>query len=146
MSKTSLYILLIILFISILAAAIYIYANLLKVEDIEVEDAKYILIPNGGGIYMKISNNLDYEICLVGADILDVEGEKVMIHQTISEGNVDRMVMVDKLCIPAKSSVKLERGGYHIMFMNADLRDYEKIKVKLFFDNGEEVVVEAYKL
>ncbi len=120
--------------------------NIFSSHGIEVSNARFNIIPNGGGVFLDIYNGLDREICLVSADILDVDGEKVMIHQTIMEGGVEKMVMVDKICIGPKTTVKLERGGYHIMVMNTDLKNFETIKVKLIFDDGEEVIVEAKKV
>ena len=126
-------------------AGLYLYSSL-TAGGIKVYDAKFSLIPNGGGIYMTIENGYDAEVCIEDVDILEVEGETLMIHQTVKEGNVEKMVMVEKLCIPPKETFKLERGGYHIMFMNADLKDYDEITVKIVFSNGYEVTVKATRM
>ncbi len=126
-------------------AALYLYSSF-TAGGIKAYDAKFSLIPNGGGIYMIIENGYDTEVCIESVDILEVEGEDVMIHQTIKEGNVEKMVMVERLCIPPKDTFKFERGGYHIMFMNADLRNYDEITVRIVFSNGAEVTVKATKM
>ncbi len=134
-----------ILAVAILSMATYFTLDLLTPREIRAYDATFTVIPNGGGIYLKIYNGLDKQICLVDADILDVEGEMVMIHQTVRSGGIEKMVPVDEICIAPGDEFKLERGGYHIMFSGVDVKDYDKLRVKLIFKDGEEVVVEAVK-
>lgn len=131
--------------ILITLAGLFIYSSF-KADGIKVYNAEFSIIPNGGGIYMTIENRYDAELCIEHIDILEVDGEKVMIHKTVKEGDIERMVMVDQLCIPPNEVFRLERGGYHIMFMNADVSSYDEITVEIVFSNGVEVTVKAHRL
>jgi len=134
-----------ILVIGSLTISTYIAIDLLRPKGILVSDATFTLTPDGGGIYMRIQNGLDKTICLVGADILELEGESVTIHQTVREGGLEMMKPVDEICIEPGEEFRLERGGYHIMFKGGDVSELDTLKVKLIFRDGEEVVVEAKK-
>ena len=129
----------------LISLGLFIY-NAFFTSGISVTNARFNLIPEGGGIFLDIYNGYDREVCLVSADVLNINGERVMLHQTVSQDGVDKMVMVSKICIPPKSTVKLQRGGYHIMVMNADLKGLDEIDVKLIFDNGDEVTVKAERV
>lgn len=131
--------------ILIVIASLYIYGAFFT-EKINIYNAEFTVIPNGGGLYMVIENGFNERVCIVDIDILEVNEEKYMFHQTIKIDNIVKMVMVDNICIDPKSTFRLERGGHHIMFMNADLKDFNEITVKIVFSNGVEVTVKASRV
>ena len=60
--------------------------------------------------------------------------ESVEIHETTIEDGISRMREIEKLLVPANDSVTLERGGKHLMLMQArDVQD----SVTLHFMSGD---------
>ncbi|WP_417904812.1 copper chaperone PCu(A)C [Candidatus Tisiphia endosymbiont of Micropterix aruncella] len=99
---------------------------------------------NNSAIYFEIFNdsNLDYNLVNVSSDIAN----KVELHKSfVDEKGVSRMVKLDKLVIPAKSSAILQPGGMHIMLL--DLKTILKVgdhfDLSLYFDNGLQKVVQV---
>lgn len=98
----------------------------------------------GGGVFLKVKNNYDQTVCLVKAEFPDYPDAKVELHQTvIDENGIAKMQPVDKICAEPGGLIELKHGGYHIMFYNANLEPGTTLKVKLYFDNGDELVVEV---
>ncbi len=111
---------------------------------ITVVNAKAIALPTGGGAFMKIINGYPERVCLVKAELAGYADAKVEIHKTVvDERGVARMQPVDEICIEPGGYVELKHGGYHIMIMNARLEEGSTITLKLYFDNGDTVTVEA---
>jgi copper(I)-binding protein len=99
---------------------------------------------NNSAIYFEIQNNSnkDYNLINVASDIAN----KVELHQSfIDEKGVAKMVKLDKLVIPATSSVTLQPGGIHIMLLDlkSKLKVGEKFSLSLYFDNGIQQNVEV---
>ncbi len=99
---------------------------------------------NNSAIYFEIFNDsdLDYNLVNVSSDIAN----KVELHKSfVDEKGVSKMVRLDKLVIPAKSSAILQPGGMHIMLL--DLRTILKVgdnfDLSLYFDNGLQKVVQV---
>ena len=97
--------------------------------------------PVAGG-FMTIENAADADDRLIAAtsDIADV----MQFHTMAMDGGV--MVMrelPDGLELPAGETVKLEPGGYHIMFMqlNAPLVEGDTVPVTLTFEQAGDVDV-----
>ncbi len=98
--------------------------------------------PNSAA-FMLISNQTDQPIALASAKS-DV-AERVEIHQSLMEDGVMKMRQLPSLTIPANGQIELKPGGFHIMLLGLKqpLTVGEPVLVKLFFDNGESVSVEA---
>ena len=64
--------------------------------------------------------------------------QPMMLHQSLSTGGVDRMVMVKSIKVPAKGSVSFAPGGYHLMCMapTADVTPGKSVPVTLTFGDG----------
>ena len=72
--------------------------------------------------YFVLSNNTDQDIRITGAK--SPQFGSVQIHETTVEDGVARMRRIDALLVPAKGKVTLERGGKHLMLMQAgDIED-----------------------
>jgi len=87
--------------------------------------------------YMLIENTGDSDDKLVSVTC-DV-AKMPQIHQTVIENEVAKMQEVEGgLVIPAKGSVELKPGSYHIMLMQMqrDLVAGDLIKVTLTFESG----------
>ncbi|MEL7185064.1 MAG: copper chaperone PCu(A)C [Pseudomonadota bacterium] len=68
--------------------------------------------------YMTLTNNTGSQITVT--DVRSAEYNNVEIHRSTVEDGVARMRRVDKLEIPAGSTITLERGGLHLMLMQAE--------------------------
>ncbi|MFX1695477.1 copper chaperone PCu(A)C [Paraburkholderia sp. A1RO-5L] len=69
-------------------------------------------VPSGG--YFKLMNMGDKPVDLesVSADAFGMS----MLHQTQTTGSTSKMVMVDKVTVPANGTLAFAPGGYHVMF------------------------------
>lgn len=95
-----------------------------------------------GGGYLTI-NNAGAADRLVGAK--SDRAEEVQIHEMKMTGAVMEMRELDKgIPVPAKSTVKLEPGGYHLMFTNVSrpFKEGETLAVTLIFEKAGPIEVE----
>jgi copper(I)-binding protein len=67
--------------------------------------------------YLVLTNNTDEAIVIDG--VTSPQFGVVEIHQTILENGISRMRQIEELVVPARGSVALERGGKHLMLMQA---------------------------
>ena len=98
------------------------------------------------GAFMVIENTSSQAERLVKASVsADVAGTVEIHETTIDENNVMRMRPVEGIDIPAKGSVELKPGGYHIMLLNVKkaLQPGDKLSLTLTFASGKNVTVEA---
>jgi len=113
---------------------------------ISVEDPYVRLLPKGSmatGAFMTISNSSEKTIKLLSATTS--KSKITQIHNHIKENGMMKMREIPYLEIPAKSSVKLKPGSFHIMLMQlrSDLVLGEKIKINLSFDNDEKITIDT---
>jgi len=79
--------------------------------------------------FLVLTNNTDEPIHITSA--ASQQFGSVEIHETTVEDGISRMRRLDALVVPAHGSVTLERGGKHLMLMNArDIGD--AVSLKLF--------------
>lgn len=92
-------------------------------------------LPAGG--YVTLVNTGDKPVDLVDVDSPDYG--MAMLHQTVSNGSTQKMVMVDKLTVPAHGSVAIAPGGYHLMLEDAShkIMPGSTVHLKLKFSDGE---------
>jgi periplasmic copper chaperone A len=96
-----------------------------------------------GGGFLTIANSGSREERLLSGTT-PVAAE-VQLHTMTMDGGVMRMRQVtDGIAIPAKGSVELKPGGYHIMFMGLkrQLRQGERVPVTLLFQRAGSVTVQ----
>jgi periplasmic copper chaperone A len=93
--------------------------------------------PSGG--YFKLMNMSDKPVDLVGVST-DAFGMS-MLHQTQTSGSTSKMVMMDKVAVPANGTLAFAPGGYHVMFEKAKkpLVVGSSIPVTFKFGDGESV-------
>lgn len=109
-------------------------------EPLVVSDAWVREAPPGAPAlagYMQLHNKGDKDRMLVGAACPAFES--VMLHKTIMEGDVSKMVHQRMITIPAKGMVSFEPNSYHLMMMKPKqaLKAGDKVTVTLSFKNGE---------
>ena len=82
---------------------------------------------------------------LVGASALNFD--EVMLHRTVVEGDLARMVHQHEVTIPASGRIEFKPGDYHLMLMRPNKRFVagEHIDITLKFRDGEERKV-VYKV
>lgn len=90
--------------------------------------------------YVTLTNASDKNIELT--DVTSPDYGSAMLHQTITNGSTTKMVMVDKATVPAKGSLKIAPGGYHIMLEQAahKIAPGDTVHLKLTFSDGETLV------
>ena len=86
--------------------------------DIEIEGAyaraSIPNVPNSAAFFV-IKNNSDKDIAITGANS-DI-AEKNELHTHIKENKMMKMMKIEKLVVPAKSSLELKSGGDHVMLI-----------------------------
>ena len=129
------------LFTGLLLLSTQVFANLLTVEDAYVRATP----PNSknSAAFMVIKNTSKKEVKLIaaGSDIAD----RVELHNHIKADGMMKMRQVDDIIIKAESSVSLQPGGYHVMFLNLKqpLKEGQFVALALYFDNGEQIKFDA---
>ncbi|MDH5786486.1 MAG: copper chaperone PCu(A)C [Chromatiales bacterium] len=94
--------------------------------------------------YMKIMNHGESNRILVGAESPDFE--TVMLHRTVMEGELSKMVHQPTITLPARGTVELEPNSYHLMMMKPKraLVAGDKVVVTLKFKDGDSQEVEHH--
>ncbi|MCP5077922.1 MAG: copper chaperone PCu(A)C [Psychromonas sp.] len=131
---------------SILLTSTLLFSSLSNAATFNIEDAFVRATPPhtvNSAAFMKISNSSDKPLALVAASS-DI-AERVELHShTMSDGMM-KMRQIDEVTIDANATVELKPGSFHIMFfgLKAPLVEGEDVKLKLHFNNGDEIVVDA---
>lgn len=116
-------------------------ASIARAADIEVKDAWIRLLPAGvpAGGYMTIHNRTGQSIVLTGASS-GAYGH-VMLHRTVEQGGISRMLPVDRIEIPAGSTLAFAPGGYHVMLTkpNYAIAAGERVPVTLEFSDKHRI-------
>ena len=72
--------------------------------------------------YLTLKNNTGTAI--VVTQVQSPQFARVEIHETTIEDGISKMRALDSLTVPANGSARLERGGKHLMLLQArDLKD-----------------------
>lgn len=93
--------------------------------------------------FLTLVNNTDKSLKLVAAKS-DI-AERVELHNHIHEDGMMKMREVESISVSGNSTTKLQPGSYHVMFLGLKqpLNEGETVKIKLYFDNGDEVSISA---
>ncbi len=94
--------------------------------------------PSAG--YFGLHNRTDQSVDLVGVDTTAFGS--AMLHQTQTDNDVKKMVMLDKVSVPGRSTLSFAPNGYHVMFENAEkpLDNDSTVFVNFHFSDGEKIV------
>ena len=88
---------------------------------LEISDAwarKSMLPNNNSAAYMKINNPTDQQITIIGASASTIANNVELHKSFVDEKGISRMTSVDKIVVPAQSTIELEPGGLHIMLFD----------------------------
>ena len=93
-------------------------------------------VPNSAAFFV-IKNNSDKDIAITSANS-DI-AEKNELHTHIKENQMMKMIKIEKLVVPAKSSLELKSGGDHVMLMvlKKELKVGDEISLELSFSDGD---------
>ena len=93
-------------------------------------------VPNSAAFFV-IKNNSDKDIAITSANS-DV-AEKNELHTHIKENKMMKMIKIEKLVVPAKSSLELKSGSDHVMLMGLkkELKVGDEINLELSFSDGD---------
>ena len=93
-------------------------------------------VPNSAAFFV-IKNNSDKDIAITSANS-DI-AEKNELHTHIKENEMMKMMKIEKLVVPAKSSLELKSGGDHVMLMGLkkELKAGDEISLELSFSDGD---------
>jgi periplasmic copper chaperone A len=113
--------------------------------DLEIEKPWARATPPGaavGGGYLVIRNKGVAADRLVG--VSSPASARVEIHEMAMDKDVMRMREVKGVDVPAKKSVELKPGGYHLMLieLKAPLKPGDKVPLTLRFEKAGEVKAE----
>ena len=108
--------------------------------DVEIEGAyaraSIPNVPNSAAFFV-IKNNSNKDIAITSANS-DI-AEKNELHTHIKENKMMKMMKIEKLVVPAKSSLELKSGGDHVMLMGLkkELKTGDEISLELSFSDGD---------
>jgi len=93
--------------------------------------------------YMVLHNNGDTSEILKSAAAKGFN--RVEIHRTTINNGIASMEAQDSLEIPAKESVVLQPGSYHLMLIDGDhhLQEGENVEISLNFANDKTIEIQA---
>ncbi|MDY4444876.1 copper chaperone PCu(A)C [Campylobacter sp.] len=93
-------------------------------------------VPNSAAFFV-IKNNSDKDIAITSAN--SNIAEKNELHTHIKENKMMKMIKIEKLVVPAKSSLELKSGSDHIMLMGLkkELKVGDEINLELSFSDGD---------
>ena len=97
-----------------------------------------------GAVYMKLVNVADTEDRLTGGN--SAVANEVQIHEMAVENGVMNMrELPNGLAIPAKGSVSLKPGSYHVMLigLKQPLKQGEHIALTLYFEKAGKIDVDV---
>jgi len=110
---------------------------------VSVSDARIRWLPGDLPMagYFVITSQAPGPLRLVGAESPAFGG--VMVHRSVEQDGMARMVHVDGVDLDPGQSVAFAPGGYHLMLMNrtGELHAGEDVPVTLQFGDGETLVV-----
>lgn len=120
------------------------FAGQVPAGGVEIEDPWIREAPPGAPSlagYMVVRNHSAEARSLVGAD--SSAFGKVMMHRTVMEGGMARMVHQGRIEIPADGAVAFEPDGYHLMLMKPAkaLKAGDRVRITLRFEDGQSMPV-----
>jgi hypothetical protein len=108
-------------------------------QAITAQNAWVRWLPNNlpAAAYVTLVNAGDKPVDLI--DISSSDYGSAMLHQTVSNGSTQKMVMVDKVTVPARGTVSIAPGGYHVMLEDAKhkIAPGDTVHLQLKFSDGE---------
>ena len=128
----------------VVAAVLFAWPVFVLAADLVATDAR-VYLPKDDSVMMPgtvtLKNNSDQEIIVI--KIRSSEHSLAMIHQSLNDSNINRMMLKSELMLKPKSEVRMSRDGVHFMFAGAKskLKKGSTVNVSLYLNNGERMSV-----
>ena len=134
------------LLLNTLFTHLFFFSTLSANEDLSITDAWISEAPPTVSIlagYMNIYNGSDNAMILQSVSSPDFE--KIEIHLSVIKNEMVSMEKQDSLQIPAKETIKLSPGNYHLMLFGPDkpLRSGDTTTLNFSFSNGNTQIIVA---
>ena len=93
--------------------------------------------------FMTLQNTSDKDIALV--NIKGAIAKRIELHQHTHKDGMMQMRQVDKIVIPAKSSVELKPGGYHVMLIGLakKIKKDDLVELNLLFGDDSNLTIKV---
>lgn len=113
--------------------------DLLTVEDAWIREAPPGVSALAG--YMTLHNHSDEARILVDASCIAFAS--VMLHRTVMEGEMAKMIHQKRITIPAGESLTFKPSDYHLMLVKPKhpIKAGDKVDITLSFLNAENITV-----
>ncbi len=111
-------------------------------HDIKISDAHAratFALASTGAVYFTVNNSSEEPTSLIGVSVNKDLADEAQIHTTQMVGEMVKMRHVKEgIKLLAHQVVKFMPGGHHVMLLGLKkpLKDGDKIKLQLHFDNG----------
>lgn len=124
------------LFLAVSAAGIQADSTGLVVSDAWIPEAPPMAKALAG--YMVLQNHSDQERVLLSASSPN-NFDAIMLHRTVVEGDIAKMVYQPMITVPANSDLVFEPNSYHLMLIRPlkRFKAGDKVNITLRFRNGE---------
>ena len=100
---------------------------------------------NNSAAYMSINNPTDKQITILGASASMVANNVELHKSFVDEQGISRMTSIDKIVVPANSTIELAPGGIHVMLfdLKKKLVAGDVFKIILTLEDMNEISVNA---
>ncbi len=100
---------------------------------------------NNSAAYMKINNPTAEQITIIGASASRVANNVELHKSFVDEKGVSRMTSIDKIVVPAGSSIELTPGAIHIMLfdLKKNLSEGDKFDITIKIEGKDPIVLET---
>ncbi len=100
---------------------------------------------NNSAAYMKINNPTAEQITIIGASASRVANNVELHKSFVDEKGVSRMTSIDKIVVPAGSSIELMPGAIHIMLfdLKKNLSEGDKFDITIKIEGKDPIVLET---
>lgn len=117
-------------------------------KSLEISDVwarKSMSSNNNSAVYMKINNPTEQQITIIAASASRVANNVELHKSFVDEKGVSRMKTIDKIVVPAQSSIELKPGGIHIMLfdLKRSLSPADKFTIDIKMDGIDPISVES---
>ena len=100
---------------------------------------------NNSAAYMKISNNTDKDIVIIGAAASETANNVELHESFVDEKGISRMRSVDRIVVPARTGIEMVPGATHIMLFDLKkaLNAGNKFNIEVKIEGSKPLIVNA---
>ena len=114
--------------------------------DLKVNDAwarPSLSSNNNSAAYMSITNTTNKQITIIGASAALIANNVELHKSFVDEQGISRMTSIDKIIIPANSTIELEPGGIHVMLfdLKRKLATGDSFDLTIAMENADPIIV-----